>query len=144
MSRASKWRSLATTLAYFNVALNLLGGSLLLAGIWLVAALGWTGWMVSARRRRQADAWRHSPFIMRAGTVQMLAPVTGELRRSMQPGERVIPIPQVGGVRKTQVPSRACGHWPRDEVRLTDGTTVAYICRRCDHDWANEDWVLTP
>lgn len=61
------------------------------------------------------------------------------------PGERVIPIPQVGGVRKPQVPDRGtCSHWSRHEVRLSDGTTVAYICRRCDHDWVNEQWVVAP
>jgi len=37
----------------------------------------------------------------------------------------------------------ARGHWPREVVRLADGTTVAHICRRCDHDWADEHWVKT-
>jgi len=35
------------------------------------------------------------------------------------------------------------GHWPRVVVHLADGTTVAHICRRCDHDWADEHWVKT-
>lgn len=34
-------------------------------------------------------------------------------------------------------------HWPRDAVRLADGTVVAHICRRCDHSWANEHWVTS-
>lgn len=37
---------------------------------------------------------------------------------------------------------KACTHWPRDEVKLSDGAVAAYICRRCDHSWANEDWVM--
>jgi hypothetical protein len=74
------------------------------------------------------------------------APRVGASRSSivLSPGERVIPLPQVGGVRKPQVPARGtCSHWPRDEVRLSDGSLVAYICRRCGRDWANEEWVTS-
>lgn len=38
---------------------------------------------------------------------------------------------------------RRCGHWPRDAVRISDGTVVAHICRRCDVDWVNDHWVKT-
>lgn len=66
------------------------------------------------------------------------APRVGASRSSivLRPGERVIPLPQV--------PARqSCSHWPRDEVRLGDGSIVAYICRRCGRDWANEEWVTS-
>jgi hypothetical protein len=61
------------------------------------------------------------------------APVQPRRHAFLYANERVIPAPQVA----------AHSHWPRDEVQLNDGTTVAYICRRCDHSWANEDWVAT-
>lgn len=61
----------------------------------------------------------------------------------LEPGERLIPLP--AGLKRTATGyTQECSHWPRDEVTLSDGTTVAYICRRCGHDWVNEQWVLTP
>jgi len=111
-------------LAYVNVAFNLLAGSSLIAGIWLVAALGWTYLAVSARRRAQAIA-PHSIVVL-------------------EPGEQVIPLPAGWKRIETQRGTRyiqECSHWPRDEVKLKDGAVVAHICRRCGHDWADERWI---
>lgn len=145
MRTLRRWRNLAMGLAYANVAWNLLlfavnpaWGSLLLAGIWLIAALAWSGSLVLSKRREQAAARRHV-FLTRPQP-RLPDPFRPPVF-VLQPGERVVSIPQVGGQRMPQVPRRGCSHWPRDEVKLADGTTAAYICRRCGHDWANEDYV---
>lgn len=124
-------------LVYFNVAWNLLlfglnpaWGSMVLAWAWLTA-----GFALVIRRRvvakRQRATARNHAFLMRP---QSRLP--DPFRRPvfvLKAGEQVIPIPQVGGSN--------CSHRSRDEVKLSDGTTVAYICRRCNHDWADEQWV---
>lgn len=145
---------------YFNVASNLLlfavnpaWGSMLLAWVWMVAGFVY----VISKRRRLPRRFTAMPTLqqinnapipyLRSEANRHMPVRTGQLRRSfiLDAGERVIPIPQMGGVRTSQVPARGtCSHWPRDEVKLNDGTTVAYICRRCGKDWADEQWVMTP
>lgn len=151
-------RGFIAKLAHFNVAWNLLlfalnpaWGSIVLAWVWMaVAAYLTIGMIIERRRLRSVDA-RHEflrrpqpklpdPFRrserIKALQIQVarLAPQIDELRRSvmLEAGERVVALPH-----------EKCSHWPRDEVKLADGTTVAYICRRCDHDWANESWVAS-
>lgn len=138
--RPTRLRPAAMSLAYFNVAFNLLlyagnprPSSLVVAGIWMVSALALTGLVISARHRRQA-AMRDHPVLMPA---QPILPDpfrwAGPNTIVLGPGESVIPIPRAA--------RKPCSHWPRDEVKLNDGSVAAYICRACGHDWANEDWV---
>lgn len=148
MTFVRRWRKLAMAVIYFNVGSNLLlfavnpaWGSMVLAWVWLLAGFCWTGLAIRDKRRSEATARRHE-FLMRP---QPRLPDPFRQARPvfvLQPGERIIPIPQVGGVRKPQVPAReSCNHRKRDAVRLSDGTTVAYICRSCDRDWADENYV---
>lgn len=128
MSRARTLRNWAMSLAYINAVVNLLVGSSMLAAIWLLVGLIWTGVAVHARRRRLATSPISSASLNYSTARSLARPVM-----MLQPGERVIPI--------LQLRKRTCSHWPRDSVQLSDGTTVAYICRRCDHDWADESYL---
>jgi len=129
------------SLAYINVAVNLLlysanpaWGSLALVGIWLLVAALYTAIIVKDRRRVPAAA-RH-PFLF-GGPVGTRAVV-------LERGESLVALPNGWSRLETTRGTRyvkACSHWPRDEVKLADGTTAAYICRRCGHDWVNEDYV---
>lgn len=35
-----------------------------------------------------------------------------------------------------------CSHWPRDPVTLSDGTEVAFICRKCDKQVYSADYIF--
>lgn len=155
MRKLRRWRGLAAIMAWINVFWNLLlfavnpaWGSLVLAGIWMLAGSAWTALSVSAKRRDRADATYE--FLMRPQP-KLPDPFRQPGRTYvLEPGERIFHLPQ--GFTRVETPRgtryirgtraiRECSHWPRDEVKLADGTTVAYICRRCDHNWANEDYV---
>jgi len=138
-----RWRSLTATLAYFNVAWNLLlyilnpaWGSLILAAIWLAVGALWSTMIVKERRRVQAATQRQS--FLPGGSVVGARPVV------LGPSERLVSLPAGWSRQETEHGTRyirQCSHWPRDEVKLKDGAVVAYICRRCGHDWADERWV---
>lgn len=160
------WRSLAAILAYVQVAFNLLlyavhpvWSTIVLALVWLVTGGFFTGSALIHQRRERGRAVRfEAPLQPRvsdpvisavalnySNAARQHVPVRhGDLRRSftLDAGEQVLPVgwKRVESARGTQY-VQECSHWPRDEVKLSDGSVAAYICRRCGHDWANEDWV---
>ena len=144
MRRVRGWRSLAALLALVQFAFNLLlfavhpaWGSIVLALVWLATGGFFTGSAIIHRHHEWSARQQHSIFFSVPG-----GPVKAGRTVVLEPGEQLLPEgwKRLETRRDTRY-VQECSHWPRDDVKLNDGTTVAYICRRCDHDWVDENYV---